>query len=301
MASVSARPPDDPGLARVAPETIALPLPGALVTVRIEPPRGWLELHLHEVWQYHELLYFFAWRNVKVRYKQTVIGVAWVVLQPLMTMGVFTLFFGRLARLPSDGLPYPVFYFTALVPWTYFSTALLSCTGVVVANQHVITKVYFPRLVLPLSAVLSGLVDFAIGFVVLLVVTAIYGIEPTLTALWLPVLLLLAVLTALGVGLWMSALNALYRDVHYVVPFLVQCWMFASPVAYPSSLVPQRWRWLYGLNPMAGVIDGFRWALTGHGVAPGPLMFASASAVVVVLLGGLFFFQRMEGTVADRV
>jgi lipopolysaccharide transport system permease protein len=269
--------------------------------VRIEPPHGWLELRLHEVWQYRELLYFFVWRDVKVRYKQTDIGIAWVVLQPLMTMGVFTLFFGRLAKLPSDGLPYPVFYFSALVPWTYFSTALQSCTSVVVDNQRVITKVYFPRLVLPLSAVVSGLVDFAIGFVVLLVVTAIYGIKPTLAALWLPVLLLLAVLTALGVGLWMSALNALYRDVRYVVPFLVQFWMFASPVAYPSSLVPQRWRWIYGLNPMAGVIDGFRWAVTGHGVAPGPLMLASASAVMVVLLGGLFFFQRMEGTVADRV
>ena len=281
---------------------IALPLhSGASTTVRIEPPRGWFELRPHEVWQYRELLYFFVWRDVKIRYKQTAIGVLWVILQPILNMSVFTLFFGRLAKLPSDGLPYPVFYFSALVPWAYFSTALQSCTSVVVDNQRVITKVYFPRLILPLSAVVSGLVDFAISFVVLLVVTAIYGIKPTLAALWLPVLLLLAVLTALGVGLWMSALNALYRDVRYVVPFLVQFWMFASPVAYPSSLVPQRWRWLYGLNPMAGVIDGFRWALTGHGVAPGPLMLASASAVMVVLLGGLFFFQRMEGTVADRV
>jgi lipopolysaccharide transport system permease protein len=301
MASVTTRPPDDPDLARAAPETLALPLPTALITVHIEPPHGWIELRLHEVWQYRELLYFFVWRDVKVRYKQTVIGIAWVVLQPLMTMGVFTLFFGRLAKLPSDGLPYPVFYFSALVPWTYFSTALQSCTSVVVDNQRVITKVYFPRLILPFSAVVSGLVDFAIGFVVLFVVTTIYGIKPTLAVLWLPVLLLLAVLTALGVGLWMSALNALYRDVRYVVPFLVQFWMFASPVAYASSLVPQRWRWLYGLNPLVGVIDGFRWALTGHGVAPGPLMLASASAAMVALLGGLFFFQRMEGTVADRV
>lgn len=270
-------------------------------TIRIEPPRGWFNLPLKELWDYRELLYFYVWRDVKVRYKQTIIGVLWVVLQPLMTMGVFTLFFGRLAKLPSNGLPYPVFYFSALVPWTYFSNALQNCTNVVVDNQRVITKVYFPRLILPLSAVISGLVDFAIGFVVLLVVTAIYGIKPTLAVLWLPVLLLLAVLTALGVGLWMSALNALYRDVRYVVPFLIQFWMFASPVAYPSSLVPQAWRWLYSLNPMAGVIDGFRWALTGHGVAPGGLMLASASAVIVVVLGGLFFFQRMEGTVADRV
>jgi len=279
----------------------AAKLPSGSVSMRIEPPRGLFNLHLGELWAYHELLYFLIWRDVKVRYKQTVIGVLWVVLQPLMTMGVFTLFFGRLAKLPSNGLPYPVFYFAALVPWAYFSTALQHCTSVVVDNQNVITKVYFTRLILPLSAVISGLVDFAIGFVVLFVVTAIYGIKPTLAVLWLPVLLLLAVLTALGVGLWMSALNALYRDVRYVVPFLVQFWMFASPVAYPSSLVPQRWRWLYGLNPMAGVIDGFRWALTGHGFAPGPLMLASASAVMVVLLGGLFFFQRMEGTVADRV
>ncbi len=276
-------------------------LASASVSMRIEPPSGLFDLHLRELWAYRELLYFFVWRDVKVRYKQTFIGVLWVVLQPLLTMGVFTLFFGRLAKLPSDGLPYPVFYFTALVPWTYFSTALQSCTSVVVDNQRVITKVYFPRLVLPLSAVVSGLVDFAIGFLVILVVTATYGIKPTVAVLWLPILLLLAVLTALGVGLWMSALNALYRDVRYVVPFLVQFWMFASPVAYPSSIVPERWRWLYGLNPMAGVIDGFRWALTGHGAAPGPLILASASAVMVVAIGGLLFFQRMEGAIADRV
>jgi lipopolysaccharide transport system permease protein len=282
----------------------ASPVPvehAASTIVRIEPPRGWLDLRLGEVWAYRELLYFFVWRDVKVRYKQTVIGVAWVVLQPLLTMGVFTLFFGRLAKLPSDGLAYPVFYFCALVPWNYFATALQSCTSVVVDNQRVITKVFFPRLVLPLSAVVSGLVDFAIGFVVLGIVLGFYGIRPGLAALWLPVLLLLAVLTALGVGLWMSALNALYRDVKYVVPFLVQFWMFASPVAYPSSLVPQRWRWLYGLNPMAGVIDGFRWALTGHGQPPGPLLLASSGMVVAIVLGGLFFFQRMEGAIADRV
>jgi lipopolysaccharide transport system permease protein len=274
---------------------------GVSPTVRIEPPRGWLELRLREVWDYRELLYFFVWRDVKIRYKQTAIGIAWVILQPLMTMGVFTLFFGRLAKLPSQGLPYPVFYFAALVPWMYFSYALQSATNVVVENQRVITKVYFPRLVLPFSAVLSGLVDFAIGFVVLAILTLAYGIRPTMAALWLPLLLLLAILTALGVGLWMSALNALYRDVRFVMPFVVQFWMFASPVAYPSALVPERWRWLYGLNPMAGVIDGFRWALTGHGQPPGPVMLASAAMVVVVLVGGLFFFQRMESTVADRV
>ncbi len=282
----------------------ASPLPAqpvAPVTVRIEPPHGWLDLRLGEVWAYRELLYFFVWRDVKVRYKQTAIGVTWVVLQPLMTMGVFTLFFGRLAKLPSDGLSYPVFYFTALVPWSYFATALQSCTSVVVDNQRVITKVFFPRLVLPVSAVISGLVDFSIGCAVLGIVLSIYHIRPGLAVLWLPLLLLLAVLTALGVGLWVAALNALYRDVKYVVPFLVQFWMFASPVAYPSSLVPRRWQWLYGLNPMVGVIDGFRWTLTGHGQAPGPLLLASAAAVAFVLIGGLFFFQRMEGAIADRV
>ena len=249
--------------------------------MRIEPPHGWLELRLHEVWEYRELLYFFVWRDVKVRYKQTAIGVLWVVLQPLLTMLVFTLFFGRLAKLPSLGLPYPVFYFAAVVPWIYFAGALQSCTNVVVDNQRMITKVFFPRLILPISAVLSGLVDFSIGFVVLVIFTLAYGLHPTLAALWLPLLLLLAVMTALGVGLWASALNALYRDVRYVIPFLVQFWMLASPVAYPSALVPQRWRWLYGLNPMAGVIDGFRWAMTGHGQPPGILLLASAAGVAV--------------------
>jgi lipopolysaccharide transport system permease protein len=280
------------------------PIPAHLASptkVRIEPPAGWFELRLAEVWQYRELLYFFIWRDVKIRYKQTAIGVLWVILQPLLTMLVFTLFFGRLAKLPSQGLPYPVFYFAALVPWNYFAYALQTTTNVVVDNQRLITKVYFPRLILPISSALSGLVDFAIGFVVLTIFTFAYHIHPTIAALWLPVLLLLAIFTALGVGLWLSALNALYRDVKYVIPFLVQFWMFASPVAYPSSLVPERWRWLYGLNPMAGVIDGFRWAITGRGNPPGLLLLVSATMVAIVFLGGLFFFQRMEGTVADRV
>jgi len=271
------------------------------VVVRIEPPHGWFDLRLREVWEYRELLFFFVWRDIKVRYAQTVIGVLWVVLQPLMTMGVFTIFFGRLAKLPSEGLPYPVFYFSALVPWAYFSQALSNCTNIVVDNQNVITKVYFPRLILPLSAVCFGLLDFVIGLAVMVVLTFSFGIHPPATVLLLPVLILLAVLTALGVGLWTAALNALYRDVRAVIPFVVQFWMLASPVAYPSSLVPQRWRWLYGLNPMAGVIDGFRWALTGHGQPPGSAMLASALMVVLVLIGGLFFFQRMETTIADRV
>jgi lipopolysaccharide transport system permease protein len=286
-------------MATASTSSLSLPLRSA--TIRIEPPRGLFELRLREVWAYRELLYFFVWRDVKIRYKQTAIGVLWVVLQPVLNMLVFTLFFGRLAKLPSDGLPYPVFYFAALVPWTYFSYALAMATNVVVDNQRLITKVYFPRLILPISATLSGLVDFAIGFVVLALFTFVYGIRPTLAALWLPVLLLLAVFTALGVGLWLSALNALYRDVRYVIPFVIQFWMFASPVAYPSSLVPARWRWLYGLNPMAGVIDGFRWAITGRGQSPGLLLLVSSAVVALVFLGGLFFFNRMEGTVADRV
>ena len=292
MASLSANP-------AIGEHTAAAASTSAVV--RIVPPRGWFEVRLGEIWQYRELLYFFVWRDIKIRYKQTAIGVAWVVLQPLLTMAVFTLFFGRLAKLPSQGLPYPVFYFAALVPWTYFATALQNATSIVVENQRVITKVYFPRLILPASAVLSGLVDFSIGFVVLAGVTLGYGIRPGIAAVWLPVLLLLAVATALGVGLWLSALNALYRDVRYVMPFLVQFWLLASPVAYPSSLVPERWRWLYGLNPMAGVIEGFRWALTGHGQAPGAVLLASGGMVAVVLVGGLLFFQRMETTVADLV
>jgi lipopolysaccharide transport system permease protein len=300
MASVSTPPPAGRVLAAGRPDSLALAA-GAVPVVRIAPPRGWFELRFRELWEYRELLYFFVWRDVKVRYKQTVIGVAWVILQPLMTMGVFTIFFGRLAKLPSQGLPYPVFYFAALVPWAYFAQALSNCTNIVVANQHVITKVYFPRLILPLAAVCSGVVDLAIGFVVMILLTVSFGIHPPVTVVLLPVFMILAVLTALGVGLWTSALNALYRDVASIIPFVVQFWMLASPVAYPSSLVPERWRWLYGLNPMAGVIDGFRWALTGVGKPPGAQMAVSAVVVLLLVVAGLIFFQRVEGTVADRV
>ena len=290
-----------PGQRRMA--TLAEKLTASVppLVTRIEPSRNSLELRLREVWSYRELLFFLVWRNTKLRYKQTAIGVIWVIIQPLLAMGVFTIFFGRLAKLPSDGLPYPVFYFAALVPWTYFATALQQATNVVVENQHVITKVYFPRLILPISSVVSGLVDFAISFVVLVLVTLGFRIIPGTAALYLPVFLLLAVATALGVGLWLSALNALYRDVRYVTGFLIQFWMLASPVAYPSSMVPQRWRWLYGLNPMSGVIEGFRWAMTGHGQPSTQQLLASGLMVLLMLVGGLIFFQRMEGTVADRV
>jgi lipopolysaccharide transport system permease protein len=267
----------------------------------IRPRRSWWDIDLREIWAYRELLYFFVWRDIKVRYKQTVIGAAWAILQPFMTMVVFSLFFGKLAKMPSHGLPYPVFYYSALLPWMYFAGALQNATNTIIEHQRVITKVYFPRIILPLAAVLSGLVDFAIAFVILIGMMLFYGIVPTMAVLWLPLLLLLAVATAFGVGLWLSALNAIYRDVRYAVPFLIQFWMFASPVAYPSSLVPERWQWLYGLNPMAGVIEGFRWALTGQGQPPAPLFAVSVLAVLLVLIGGLFYFRRMEGIIADLV
>jgi lipopolysaccharide transport system permease protein len=270
-------------------------------TLRIVPPRGWFDLNLRELWAARELLYFFVWRDLKIRYKQTAIGAAWVVIQPFMTMVVFSLFFGALAKIPSHGLPYPVFYYSALLPWMYFASALQNATNVVVEQQQVITKVYFPRLVLPLSAVVAGLVDFAIGFAVFLVMMAWYHITPGPAALLVPCFLLLAVLTALGVGLWLSALNAIYRDVRYAVPFLVQIWLFLSPVAYPSSLIPQRWRWAYGLNPMAGVIEGFRWALTSRGQPPSSLMTVSVAVVLLLVAGGAVYFHRMEGTIADVV
>jgi lipopolysaccharide transport system permease protein len=269
--------------------------------LRITPPGRWLALPFGELWAYRELLYFMIWRDVKIRYKQTAIGVVWVILQPLLTMLVATLFFGKLAKLPSQGLPYSVFCFAAVVPWSYFANALTSATNVIVENQRIITKVYFPRLILPFSAVCSGLVDFSIAFGVLLIFTFARGIKPTLTILLLPFFMLLAILTALGVGLWLSALNALYRDVRYLIPFLVQFWTLASPVYYSSLMVPERYRWIYGLNPMAGVIDGFRWALTGTGHPPSALLFASSAMVSLVVIGGLLFFNRMEGSIADRV
>src|ERR1700722_390277 len=231
--------------------------------MRITPPTRWWILPLGELWDFRELIYFFVWRDIKIRYKQTAIGAAWAVLQPLLTMLVFTLFFGRLAHLPSGGLPYPIFYYSALLPWMYFAASLQNATSTIVENQRLITKVYFPRLALPLSSVLSGLVDFGISFLMFIAIMVYYRIRPTAAMLWFPAFLLLVILVALGVGLWLSALNAIYRDVRYVVPFLVQFWLFASPVAYPSSLVPEKWRWLYGLNPMAGVIEGFRWSLAG--------------------------------------
>ena len=283
------------------PDTLAnQPVP----VIHIAPPNRWWVLPFTELWEYRELLYFFVWRELKVRYKQTVVGAMWAVLQPFMTMLIFSLFFGALAHIPSGGMPYPVFYYSALLPWMYFSASLQNATNKIVENQNVITKVYFPRLALPISAVISGLVDFGISFLMFVAIMIYYHIHPTWTILLFPVFLLLAVLTALGVGLWLSALNAIYRDVRYVVPFLVQFWMFASPVVYPSSLVSAKWpkwAWLYGLNPMAGVIEGFRWSLTGTGDPPGRMLLASFAVVLVVLAGGLMYFQKMETTIADVV
>ncbi len=266
----------------------------------LRPSSGFLRLNLRDLWEYRELLYFLVWRDVKVRYKQTALG-AWAILQPVMTMLVFSVFFGRLAKVPSDGIPYPVFAFTALLPWQLFAYALTESGNSLVASQNLITKVYFPRLVIPIAAGLAGLVDFAIAFLVLLVLMRYYGIVPTAAIVWLPLFLLLAVVTALSVGLWLSALNVKYRDVRYTIPFLTQFWMFATPVAYPASLVPERWRALYGLNPMAGVVEGFRWALLGKTDAPGPLLTVSIAAVLVMLIGGLRYFRRTESTFADIV
>jgi lipopolysaccharide transport system permease protein len=267
----------------------------------IEPIRGWASLKLKELWEYRELLYFLVWRDIKVRYKQAALGAAWAILQPLLTMLIFSLFFGRLAKVPSDGIPYPLFSFTALVPWNFFATSLQQSSNSVVGSSNLITKVYFPRLAIPLASVLAGLVDFAISFGVLLLLMAYYRRVPTAHVLWLPLFALLAVLAAVGVGFWLSALNVKYRDIRYIVPFLVQFWMFASPIVYPTSMLPARWRTLYGLNPMTGVVDGFRWALLGTKTAPGPIVAASAIATFLFLTGGALYFRRMEAQFADVV
>jgi lipopolysaccharide transport system permease protein len=250
---------------------------------------------------YRELLYFLVWRDVKVRYKQTVLGAAWAIIQPFMTMVVFSLFFGRLAGIPSEGVPYPIFSFAALVPWTFFANGLSQSANSLVGSANLLTKVYFPRLAIPIATVLSGAVDFVLAFVVLLGMMLFYRVTPTWNALWLPLFLLLALVTALGVGLWLSALNVQYRDVRYVVPFVVQFWLFATPIAYPSSLLPQLWRSIYALNPMVGVVEGFRWALLGTETAPGAMIFISAAAAVVILVSAMFYFRRMEDTFADVV
>ena len=280
---------DNPSSASVVPVTV------------IRPSRGWISLNLRDLWEYRELLYFLTWRDVKVRYKQTVLGAAWAIIQPFFTMVVFSLFFGKLAKMPSDDIPYPIFSYAALVPWTFFANGLSQSSSSLVASANLIKKVYFPRLVVPISSVISGAVDFVLAFVVLLGMMLYFGIVPTWNVAWLPLLLLLALVTSLGVGLWLTAMNVQFRDVRYAVPFLVQAWMFATPIAYPSSLLDEPWRTLYGINPMAGVVEGFRWALLGTETAPGPIVLVSALVAVGLLISGAYYFRRMERTFADVV
>jgi len=272
-----------------------------VAVLRIQPSKGWVSLKLKELWEYRELLYFLVWRDVKVRYKQTALGVLWAIIQPVMTMVVFSLFFGKLGKMASDGIPYPIFSFAALVPWTFFSNGLTQASNSLVGSANLIKKVYFPRLTIPIATVLAGVVDFVLAFAVLLVMMLWYGITPTINVLWLPLFLLLALVASLGVSLWLSALNVEYRDVRYVVPFLTQFWLFATPIAYSSHLLPEPWRTLYGLNPMVGVVEGFRWALLGTGTAPGPIVAVSALAALLLMTSGAFYFRRMEKTFADIV
>jgi lipopolysaccharide transport system permease protein len=273
----------------------------AAITI-IEPSTGWVPIKLAELWEYREVLYYLVWRDIKVRYRQTMIGAVWAIIQPLMTMVVFTVFLGKLARVPSDGVPYPLFSFAALVPWTFFATAVTQSSGSLVASGHLITKVYFPRLLVPMARVLAGLPDIALSFLVLIGLVGWYGwFHPTWSLLWVPVLTALALLTAFGIGLWLSALNVQYRDVQHAVPFLVQIWLFATPIAYPSSLLPEPWRTVYGVNPMVGVVEGFRWALLGSGRPPGFPLVVSTVAALTLTVSGAFFFRRVERTFADVV
>jgi lipopolysaccharide transport system permease protein len=275
-------------------------LPGeAVPAIRIEAAKAWPSLKLHELWGYRELMYFLVWRDIKVRYKQSVLGVGWALIQPLFTMLLFGLFFGRLAKVPSDGIPYPLFALCALVPWTYFSNGLTQASNSLVTNSSLIKKVYFPRLAIPVAKVFSALVDFGVAFVMLLGMTFYYRVHPSLKMLWVPLFLLLAMVTALGAALWLSSLNVRIRDVEQALPFLSQVWLFSTPVAYPSSLLRQPWRTLYGINPMVGVVEGFRWALLGAKTAPGPMIVVSSLVAAVMLVVGAFWFRRMEKTFAD--
>lgn len=284
-----------------AVDITSLESPGREPTIVIEARKGLFHLDLRAIWQYRELLYFLSWRDVKIRYKQTVLGAAWAIIQPLLTMVIFTIVFGKFAKIPSDNLPYPIFAYTALLPWHYFSQAVSRSGESLVQSAQLISKVYFPRLIMPIAASLTPLVDFAVAFVILLGMMLWFGVTPTWGILALPVFLLLAQSTALAVSLFLSAMNVKYRDVRYAIPFLVQVWMYASPVAYPVSLVPEKWRFLYSLNPLVGVIDGFRWALLGKENPDFRIMAISAAVVLLLLLGGLVYFKRMERTFADVI
>lgn len=282
-------------------KAVAAPSAQELPMVRIEPSRGWVSLRLHDLWEYRELLYFLTWRDIKVRYKQTVLGAAWAIIQPFFTMVIFSLFFGRLAKVPSDGIPYPIFSYAALVPWTFFANGLNLASNSLVSSANLIKKVYFPRLAMPIATVLSGVVDFVLAFIVLIGMMLYYGMFPTANVIWLPFLLFLALMTSLGVSLWLSAMNVQFRDVKYTIPFLTQFWLFATPIAYPSSLLSEPWRTLYAINPMVGVVEGFRWALLGTETAPGPIVVVSFLAALALLTSGAYYFRRMEKTFADVV
>jgi lipopolysaccharide transport system permease protein len=269
--------------------------------VCIEPSRGWAALRLADVWAYRELLYFLIWRDIKVRYKQTVLGAGWAILQPFFTMVIFSIFFGRLAQMPSDGVPYPIFAYAALVPWTFFANGLTQAVNSVVGGSSLIKKVYFPRIILPIAAVLAGVVDFLFAFAVLVGMALYYGVLPSWRILTLPCFVAMVVMAALSVALWLSALNVQYRDIRYIAPFIVQVWLFATPIAYPSSLLSEPWRTVYGLNPMVGVVEGFRWALLGTGTGPGPMIVVSSLVCLALLLGGAYYFRRVERTFADVI
>lgn len=296
--TVEVRSPGDEERAHVR-GTVASPVPPMPVT-RIRPSRGWARLQLDELWEYRELLYFLAWRDIKVRYKQTALGATWAVIQPFLTMVAFSVFFGNLAKVPSDGVPYPIFSYVALLPWTLFTYALTQSSNSLVGNANLLSKVYFPRLVVPLASVVGGVLDFGVSFVVLVGMMVFYRMPPSPAVVLLPVLLLLTMLAALGAGVWLSALNVEYRDVRYVIPFLTQFWLFITPVAYPSSLLAEPWRTLLGINPMAGVIEAFRWALLGTAL-PGAMLLLSVGVSLLVLVTGAFYFRRMEKSFADVV
>jgi lipopolysaccharide transport system permease protein len=269
--------------------------------VRIEPSKGWVSLKLRELWEYRELLYFLIWRDVKVRYKQTILGGSWAIIQPFFTMVVFSLFFGKLAKVPSDGIPYPIFTFAALVPWMFFANGLNQASNSLVGNSNLIKKVYFPRLSMPIALVLGGLIDFVLAFLMLIVMMFYYRMTPTVNVVWLPFFVILTVMTSLGASLWLSAMYVQFRDVRHIIPFLTQIWLFATPIAYPSSLLEEPWRTVYGINPMVGVVEGFRWALLGTQTAPGPTIAFSIIVAIGLLLSGAFYFRRMEKTFADVV
>jgi lipopolysaccharide transport system permease protein len=277
------------------------PIVNSVPHLRIEPTRGFPRLRLGEIWKSRELLYFLVWRDLKVRYKQTALGAAWAIIQPVMTMIVFSIFFGKLGKLSSEGLPYPIFTFAALVPWTLFSNSLTQATNSLVGSSHLIKKVYFPRLIIPISTVLAGVVDFLLAFAVLLLLMAFYGIGLTWNVIFLPVFLLMTIITSLAVSLWLSALNVEYRDIKYIIPFMTQIWLFATPVAYSSNLLSEPWRTIYGLNPLVGVVEGFRWSLLGTGGAPNLMTLVSTAAALVLLVTGAFYFRRMEKTFADII